>query len=419
MEFYGVRVYDMAESIVASGFPMLSKPYTPEEFEEEVKNLNYWLNTGVIEYLYNQEIKNKDKQIHRRTPNRIELFDDRAELITTDNDGNETGRFIIDHISVPKVIKHKWGTQIERKYCATRDFSLHRFLTLDEDEINNGNVIVDHIDKNTFNNKLSNLRITDRTNNVRNSSIGKNNTSGVIGVNFRKDRNKWRAFIMVDRKQISLGTYEDINEAIKARLEGELKYFGEFSPQIDLFEKYGVEIPEISNLEYKKEYNLYKAWRHFRRIFKLGSALSGSGHDCANKGIIVNVNIKADQSFWLQFERYHYQDTISSTSTMHCITKFDIDYNLFSKYTDKRVLDILKEKIEQYNENPTSDNFHEIIHNCPEGIQLTRRVTTNYLQLKTMFNQRKNHKMYAWSKDFIALLEQLPLFFEITGLQRK
>ena len=39
MNFYGVRVYDMAESIVARGFPMLSKPYTEREWEEEVRNL--------------------------------------------------------------------------------------------------------------------------------------------------------------------------------------------------------------------------------------------------------------------------------------------------------------------------------------------------------------------------------------------
>ena len=36
-----------------------------------------------------------------------------------------------------------------------------------------------------------------------------------------------------------------------------------------------------------------------------------------------------------------------------------------------------------------------------------------------MYEQRKHHKMYAWNKDFVRLVESLPLFFEITGLQRK
>lgn len=155
---------------------------------------------------------------------------------------------------------------------------------------------------------------------------------------------------------------------------------------------------------------LRKAVIHFRRACNLGSAKAGSGHDCMLKGMLVNVNIKADQSFWLQWERYHHQDTVSSMSTMHCISKFEIDYDLFSKYTDQRVLDVLKEKIEEFNNNPTKENFHKVIHNCPEGIELTRRITTNYLQLKTMYLQRENHKMFAWSEDFVEMCNRLPYF---------
>jgi hypothetical protein len=73
----------------------------------------------------------------------------------------------------------------------------------------------------------------------------------------------------------------------------------------------------------------------------------------------------------------------------------------------------LNEKIEQYNKNPTSDNFHRVIHNCPEGIELCRRVTTNYLQLKTMRSQREHHKMYAWSKDYLNFCDNLPYFKEL------
>ena len=54
------------------------------------------------------------------------------------------------------------------------------------------------------------------------------NTSGYKGVGFHKQRNKWRARIMVDNKDISLGLYDTIEEAIKARKEAEIKYFGEF-----------------------------------------------------------------------------------------------------------------------------------------------------------------------------------------------
>ena len=61
---------------------------------------------------------------------------------------------------------------------------------------------------------------------------------------------------------------------------------------------------------------------------------------------------------------------------MYCITKFDVD-DVFSEYVDSRVLEVLKELIDEFNNNPTPENFHKVIHNCPEGLQLTRRVTTN------------------------------------------
>lgn len=168
----------------------------------------------------------------------------------------------------------------------------------------------------------------------------------------------------------------------------------------------------------KEELNLLpesiiKATKHFKRAINLGNAKPNSGHDCFSKGIMIAVNIEADQSFWLQWERYHHQDTISSMSTMHCLCKFDLYDGLFSEWTDKRQIDILNEKIAEYNENPTQDNFHKVIHNCPEGIELCRRVNSNYLQFKTMYSQREFHKMYAWSKDFLKLCDKLPYFKEL------
>lgn len=146
-----------------------------------------------------------------------------------------------------------------------------------------------------------------------------------------------------------------------------------------------------------------------KRICKLGATPPGSGHNCACKGIIVNANITANQSFWLQWERYHFQDTISSMSTMHRITKMNLD-ELCSGLVDQRVKDVLEELIEVYNQCPSADGFARIIDNIPQGIMLTRRITTNYLQLKTMLDQRKNHKMESWNTDFVNFCGGLPLF---------
>lgn len=53
----------------------------------------------------------------------------------------------------------------------------------------------------------------------------KTNTSGYPGVMWRKDSEKWRAYITVDKKRINLGTYDRIEEALEARKTAEEKYW--------------------------------------------------------------------------------------------------------------------------------------------------------------------------------------------------
>ena len=101
--------------------------------------------------------------------------------------------------------------------------------------------IIDHIDRNKLNNRKNNLRVTNDYGNARNTSLAKNNTSGIIGVSFVSDRNKWVAQITVNYQNISLGRYINKEDAIVARLKAEKEYFGEFAPQRHLFEKYGIE----------------------------------------------------------------------------------------------------------------------------------------------------------------------------------
>ena len=98
----------------------------------------------------------------------------------------------------------------------------------------------DHADRNPLNNRRNNFRICTDAENKRNRSKFKNNTSGFIGVSFDKSKNKWRAYINIDQKQSSLGTFIDQNDAIRARLYAEKQYYGEFAPQIHLFEEYEI-----------------------------------------------------------------------------------------------------------------------------------------------------------------------------------
>ena len=83
---------------------------------------------------------------------------------------------------------------------------------------------VDHIDHDRLNNSWDNLREVNNTDNSKNTSVSSNSTTKVNGVSFMKTRNKYRATIMVNRKQIHLGLFEDINDAIKARKDADIKY---------------------------------------------------------------------------------------------------------------------------------------------------------------------------------------------------
>lgn len=98
----------------------------------------------------------------------------------------------------------------------------------------------DHIDRNELNNRRYNFRLCTQQHNVWNSSIRSNNTSGVTGVCWSKNEEKWFARIYVDGSQISLGYFRDFDEAVKIRLQAEVEYFGEFAPQQHLYEKYGI-----------------------------------------------------------------------------------------------------------------------------------------------------------------------------------
>jgi hypothetical protein len=80
---------------------------------------------------------------------------------------------------------------------------------------------IDHINGDRLDNRLINLRAVSRAENMRNAKRSAANTSGVTGVVFDKVNNKWMAQIMVDYKMIKIGRYDDINDAIKARIGAE------------------------------------------------------------------------------------------------------------------------------------------------------------------------------------------------------
>lgn len=152
-----------------------------------------------------------------------------------------------------------------------------------------------------------------------------------------------------------------------------------------------------------------------KRVEKLGSCEQGSGHDCFLKGIIVQFDLTLPQYIWQQVKRYGHFDIVSSQSTMHRITKMNIRENC-TKEVEISVIKVLEKLVSNYNkeEDPVwkEEQFRKIIANIPSGFKLTAGISTNYLQLKTIYNQRKNHKMVEWI-DFCSIIETLPLFKEL------
>lgn len=93
---------------------------------------------------------------------------------------------------------------------------------------------VDHINQDHTDNRIENLRACTKAQNCQNQRVHSDNVSGFSGVHWVKNRNKWAAYISAQGKRINLGFgHATKEEAISARLQGELKYHGEFGSQIN------------------------------------------------------------------------------------------------------------------------------------------------------------------------------------------
>lgn len=155
------------------------------------------------------------------------------------------------------------------------------------------------------------------------------------------------------------------------------------------------------------------------RAFRLASAPDGSGHRNYLSGILVSFNVTATNVWWMQFERYHFAQIVSSMSKMHRLKK--IVESKFSKPRDPNDpinLDTWLFLYELMQDVEAKKKPEEaLIYECPMGLELTARVTTNYLQLRTIYVQRRSHKLQEW-RDFCAWIASLPYARELITLER-
>lgn len=464
MKVENVKVYDLEESIIASGYPMR----TINMDEQDIKCVQYWTNQSkfLIDFYNYQNNYNKfigeqnnknicekcgstqnvqfcskankflcSKHIHQierfgevfETTPKYELLSDGVKL-TIFGDKRKEDYCYISYIDLPVVFYSK-NVNLNADGRLIVDGELfHRVIF--KDKLNNS-LTVDHIDKNKKNNRRNNLRICRHQQNDQNKNLLPTNTSRVTGVSKDNRRNKWRAYITIDNVQKSLGSYLTKEEAIKARLLGEKKLFREYAPQKHLFQQYGIENQEeIINNEQIEDYPISLALQCLRRCKSLSIASnSGNGaHSQALTGIRVAFDLTCSNKMWVEAERYRFLEFVSSQSTMHRITKFDLD-NQYNEYVDPRIVKIMKEKIDEYNnlcnkvitddlastiryEEEKKQKYLEILYSNPAGFELTARLTTNYRCLKNIYIQRHDHRLPEW-REFCNWIETLPYFKEI------
>lgn len=169
-----------------------------------------------------------------------------------------------------------------------------------------------------------------------------------------------------------------------------------------------------------------------KRCLNLTKASNGNGaHGQWLTGVRVAFDLTCTNKMWVEAERYRFLEFVSSQSTMHRITKFDLDKQ-YNKYVDARVVDIMKEKVTLYNdicdscekfspedaearkimEEVKKEKYLEILYTNPAGFELTARMTTNYRCLLNIYIQRYNHRLPEW-REFCQELLNLPYFSEL------
>ena len=144
-----------------------------------------------------------------------------------------------------------------------------------------------------------------------------------------------------------------------------------------------------------------------KRATALAHTKSGSGHDNWLKGVRVSFDIKYPGYFTPELQRYNFVDIVTSSSKMHRLMQMDMDTS-FNEYVTEYSKNQMKELLEDYNREQSYENFMRVVSNCPMGLELFMRCSTNYLQLKTIYKQRKGHKLQQDWGAFLSFIENLP-----------
>lgn len=175
------------------------------------------------------------------------------------------------------------------------------------------------------------------------------------------------------------------------------------------------------------EYTKEEFEKSLPRAIQLAKCGGGSGHSNFRKGIRVSFDIKYPNYISPEMQRYGFLDIVTSNSKMHKLLKMDMDC-CFNEYVTQESKDNMKRYIAEYNlvaETGDKDAiyraFMKVISNCPQGIELFMRCSTNYEQLATIYRQRRHHKLKEDWGAFCRVIESLPFAKQLilVGLEEK
>ena len=162
----------------------------------------------------------------------------------------------------------------------------------------------------------------------------------------------------------------------------------------------------------------------------------GTEHRKFLRQIMVSVDITAPLYWWKEFDTYKVGTTANSTSTMHKLASTPITLDCFETddYDDMvdifnnpspmeyplhdfiscpdGLLDMLESLRQKYNETKDRRYWKELVRWLPNGWLQTRTITMNYENLRSMYHQRKNHKLTEWHS-FCDWVKSLPYAQEL------
>ena len=161
-------------------------------------------------------------------------------------------------------------------------------------------------------------------------------------------------------------------------------------------------IPDYTSEEFEES---------LKRAISLSKSPSNSGHPNFLTGIRVAFDIVYPNYFSPELQRYHWIDIVTSSSKMHRLGEI-VKAESFNKYVEPDIISKIQNLADKFREEPTYENRIRLLSNCPQGIELFMRINTNYMQLRNIYHQRKDHRLTEDWGAFCDMIRGLPFFEE-------